>query len=77
VSDERWDDGENSTTRLFNTIEHVLTYEWNIFLAVEAHCQEAIHPRWFFVLTGGLFLKHLFEEWVALWKFSHGWISKE
>ena len=58
LSGTRWDDGENSTTSLFNICEHVLTCDLNIFLAADAHCQEVIHPRWIFVLVGVLFLKH-------------------
>ena len=77
LSGRRWDDGENSTASLFNILEQVLTYDLNIFLAVYAHCQEAIHPRWIFVLVGGLFLKHLCEEWVCLTQFLHGWRSKQ
>lgn len=75
--DTRWYDGENSTVRLFNTLEQVLTCDWNIFLVVDAHCQEVIHPRWIFDLVGGLFFKHLCEEWVVLRQFLHGWISKQ
>ena len=77
LSDTRWEDGENSTARLFNILEQVLTCVWNIFLAVDAHCQEAIHPRWIFVLAGRLFLKHLCEEWLVLWQCLHGWRSKQ
>jgi len=60
--DTRWNDGEKSTEKLFNTLEEIMTYDWNIFLVVEAHCQEAIHPRWIFILARGFFLKCLFEE---------------
>ena len=55
LSDTRWDDGKNSITRVFNALEQVLTYDWNIFLVVDAHFQEAIHPRWIFVLAEGFF----------------------
>ena len=58
LSGTRWDDGENSTASLLNIHEHVLTCDLNIFLATNAHCQEAIHPIWIFVLAGGLCLKH-------------------
>ena len=30
-----------------------MTYVLNTFLAVDAHFQEEIHPRWIFVLEGG------------------------
>ena len=58
-------------------LENKFSYEWNIFLVSNAHCQEAIHPRWIFVPVGGLFLKHMFEEWVVLWVCSLGWRSKQ
>ena len=77
LPDTRWDDEENSTARPFNTREQILRYERNNFLVVEMHCQEAIHPRWIFVLASVLLLKDLFEWWVCLWQCSHGWRSKQ
>ena len=77
LSGTRWDDGENSTASLLNIREQVLTCVINIFLAVDAHFHETIHPRWIFFLAGGLFLKHLFEEWVCRPQCLHGWRSKQ
>ena len=77
LSGTRWDDGKKSTASLLNIREQVLTCVFNIFLAVDAHCQEAIHPRWIFVLARGLFLQHLCEEWVCRPQCLHGWRSKQ
>lgn len=52
-------------------------YEWNIFLAIEAHFQESIHPGWIYVLAGGFFFKHLFEWWVCWPQFLQGRRSKQ
>ena len=56
MSNTQWEDEEISNARLVITREQIMWYEWNIFLAIEAHCQEAIHPRWICVLAGGFFL---------------------
>ena len=51
LSNTRWDDGENSIARMFNTLEQVLTYDWNILLVLDAPVAKkwSIQGEYFFL----------------------------